>query len=323
MPNAFTQGYALLVGVGESAYPGWSLPVTVKDIQAIRSILIDPNRCAYPGDDRHIRLIHDKTATKAAIVDGLAWLKAQAVADPDATAMVFYSGHGWLDQSTSGYYLIPHDVKPYNVAASALPAQEFTDALREIKAKRLLVVIDCCHAEGMAAAKKSPAALELPPGLVQTAPPKGLVEQLKQGEGRAVFTSSRGPQLSWIRPDGSLSVYTHHLIEALQGAGNKPGDTVVNLSNLMNYLGKAVPESARTLFQAEQVPFFDTATEDFAVAMLRGGKGLPQEGWEGVKQEAAETIRHVVNITASGERAVAIGGNVSGGTISTGNQTKG
>ena len=75
MPNGFTHGYALLVGVGESAYPAWSLPVTVKDIQAIRSILIDPNLCAYPGDDRHIRLIHDKTATRAAILDGLAWLK--------------------------------------------------------------------------------------------------------------------------------------------------------------------------------------------------------------------------------------------------------
>ena len=36
----------------------------------------------------------------------------------------------------------------------------------------------------------------------------------------------------------------------------------------MNHLGKAVPESARTIYQAEQVPFFDTATEDFAVAML-------------------------------------------------------
>ena len=79
-----------------------------------------------------------------------------------------------------------------------------TDALREIKAKRLLVMIDCCHAEGMAAAKEGPAALKLPPGLVQTAPPKGLVEQLKQGEGRAVFTSSRGQQLSWMYPDGDV-----------------------------------------------------------------------------------------------------------------------
>jgi len=323
MPNSFTHGYALLVGVGESAYPAWSLPVTVKDIQAIRSILIDPNLCAYPGDDRHIRQIHDKTATKAAIVDGLAWLKAQTAADPDATAMVFYSGHGWLDESTGRYYLIPHNVEPFDVAASALPAQVFTDALREIKANRLLVMIDCCHAEGMAAAKEGHAAIKLPPGLVQTAPPKGLVEQLKQGEGRAVFTSSRGQQLSWIRPDGSLSVYTHHLIEALQGAGNKPGDTVVHLSNLMNHLGKAVPESARTLYQAEQVPFFDTAAEDFAVAMLRGGKGLPQEGWEGVKQEAAETIRHVVNVQASGERAVAIGRDAIHNIFAMGDQMKG
>ena len=317
MHNAFTHGYALLVGVGESAYPAWSLPVTVRDIQAIRAILTDPNLCAYPGDDRHIRLIHDKTATRAAILDGLAWLEAQAAADPDAIAVVFYSGHGWLDESTSRYYLIPHDVEPCDVAVSALPAQEFTDALREIKAKRLLVMIDCCHAEGMATAKKGPAAIKLPSGLVQTAPPKGLVEQLKQGEGRAVFTSSRGQQLSWIHPDGSLSIYTHHLVEALQGAGNKPGDTVVRLSNLMNHLGKAVPESARTLYQTEQVPFFDTAAEDFAVAMLRGGKGLPQEGWEGVKQEAAETILHVVNVLAHGPGSVAAGGDITGSQVTT------
>lgn len=77
MPNAFTHGYALMVGVGVSAYPALSLPVTVKDIQAIRAILTDPNLCAYPGDDRHIRLNHDKTATRAAILDGLAWLKVQ------------------------------------------------------------------------------------------------------------------------------------------------------------------------------------------------------------------------------------------------------
>ena len=47
--------------------------------------------------------------------------------------MVFYSGHGWLDESTGRYYLIPHDVEPFNVANSALSAQVFTDALRKSK----------------------------------------------------------------------------------------------------------------------------------------------------------------------------------------------
>jgi hypothetical protein len=49
MPNTFTHGYALLVGVGESAYPAWSLPVTVKDIQAIRAILTDPISVPIPA----------------------------------------------------------------------------------------------------------------------------------------------------------------------------------------------------------------------------------------------------------------------------------
>src|SRR5207248_265850 len=102
---------------------------------------------------------------------------------------------------------------------------------------------------------------------------------------------------------GSLSVFTHHLLEALQGAGSRPGDTEVRLSNLMGHLGKAVPASARQMHSADQVPFFDTAAEDFPVALLRGGKGLPAGGWEAAKPDAEAAIRRVVNIIASGERA--------------------
>ena len=127
MPNAFTHGYALLVGVGRTAYEPWSLPVTVKDIQAIRAILTDPDLCAYPGDDRHIRPIHDKAATRAAIFDGLAWLKAQAAPDPEAIAVIFYSGRGWLDESMGRYYLIPHDVEPFNYGRDVLGVVPGTD----------------------------------------------------------------------------------------------------------------------------------------------------------------------------------------------------
>lgn len=317
MSRSFTHGYALLIGVGESAYPKWSLPVTVKDMQALRSILTDSNLCAYPDDDQHIRLLHDAGATRQAILDGLAWLKKQATADKEATAVVYYSGHGWLDQSTDHYYLIPHDIEPVNLPGSALAAQDFTEALRQVVARRLLVFVDGCHAAGMATAKDEPS-VKLPAGFAEVALPKSLVDDLKQGQGRAVFTSSRGEQRSWVRPDGSMSIYTYHLVEALQGAGNQPGDTLVRVSNLMNHLGKAVPESARKLCQAEQTPFFDTATEDFPAAMLRGGKGLPAGGWEAVKAEAAETARHIVQ--ALDERSVAIiigDGNVVGnGNIS-------
>jgi hypothetical protein len=87
-----------------------------------------------------------------------------------------------------------------------------------------------------------------------------------------------------------MSIYTYHLIEALQGAGSQPGDTEVRLSNLQNYVGKRVPASAQEQIGAEQTPFFDIVAEDFPVALVHGGKGLPTQGWDAVAEESASTL---------------------------------
>ena len=292
MSGQITHGYALLIGVGESAYPEWSLEATVRDAKAIRSILTDADLCGYPDNADHIRLLADAGATSDAIQAGLAWLRTQATADPEATVVIYYSGHGWVQPSTEQYYLIPHDIEPYDISESAFAAEAFAEAIHQIPARRLLVFVDSCHAEGMATAKDAPA-VKLPPGYAEAALPKGLADDLKQGEGRAVFTSSRGKQRSWVRPDGTMSIFTYHLVEALQGAGNRPGDRMVHVSNLMNHLGTAVPDSAQKLCQAKQTPFFNTAAEDFSVAALRGGKGLPAEGWKAVEAEVKETLRRI------------------------------
>lgn len=273
----FANGYALLIGVGNCNYSSWSLPVTVKDAEALKGLLTDPDLCAYPDDAKHVRLLHDGTATRQGILEGLAWLQERVAADGAATAVIYFSGHGWLDGQTERYYLIPSDTKPFDIPGSAVAAEEFTVVLRQITAERLLVFIDSCHAEGMATAKDEPVA-DLPPNFSQMAPPKSVITALKQGEGRAVFTSSRGNQKSWIRSDKSLSIYTHHLLEALRGAANRAGETAVHLSHLMAHLGQTVPVSAQEAYQAEQTPFFDMAAEDFAVALLCGGKGLAAGG---------------------------------------------
>ena len=304
MKQLFTHGYALLIGVGDTAEPKWSLPVTVKDVQAIHRILIDPTLCAYPNNDAHVRLLCNTDATRQAILDGLAWLKQQAENDPDATIVVYYSGHGWTDIFNNRYALIPHDFNSSDLANSTLSAENFSGALREIAAKRLLVFVDSCHAEGMATAKNEP---ELPADFMKTGLPKGIIDSLKQGEGRAVFTSSRGKQRSWVRPDNSMSLYTYHLIEALQGAGNRPGDTEVKVSNLMNHLGESVPESARTLCKAEQTPFFDAATEDFSIAMLRGGKGLPANKVTTSVEDTESKEEKVVIDQTAGDNAMQFG----------------
>lgn len=272
-PEQFTHGYALLVGVGVSAYAPWSLPVTVRDAERLRAVLANPALCAYPAE--HIRLLHDQTATRQAILDGLVWLAECVTADPDATAVVFFSGHGWLEQTSGRYALIPHDANPMALVGSTVSAEELTAALRGIAARRLLVILDCCHAGGMASAKDTPP--PMPPGLTAAAIPKSLSADLSQGAGRAVFSSSLGQQRSLVRPDQTLSLYTHHLIEALTGAASQPGETTVRLATLMDYLGTRVPESAGALGY-EQNPFFDMAGENFPVALVCGGKGVGAVG---------------------------------------------
>ncbi|PSB04970.1 caspase family protein [Merismopedia glauca] len=302
MSEAFKHGYALLIGVGESAYKPLSLPVTVKDTQAIYAALIDSELCAYLDDQEHIRVLNNAEATRNAIFDGLNWLKEKAEADQEATIFVYYSGHGWVDKNDNCYYLLQHDVKPTKLESSALSAKDFTDALRQIQAERLLVVIDSCHAAGMASSKDADAIAKADAELFEdfedfkrVAPSKGLIEALKEGKGRVVFTSSEGEQKSWIKDD-SISVYTYHFLEALQGAANQPGDKVVKVSNLMNYLGKTVPETVRKLYNKEQIPHFDMDAGDFAIALLRGGKGLPDKGWEEVKSEADRKINKIADV---------------------------
>ena len=86
--SLFTHSYALLIGVGETASPRWSLPVTVKDDQTLQSVLTDPELCAYPNNQHHVRLLRDARATCRDILEDLDWLKGQVAAEPEATVVV-------------------------------------------------------------------------------------------------------------------------------------------------------------------------------------------------------------------------------------------
>jgi uncharacterized caspase-like protein len=168
MSNILSHNYALLIGVGECEEPKLSLPTTVKDIQAVKTLLTDEKLCGYIDNNQHLRLLSNTTATSANILDGLNWLKQQAENDPEATIFIYYSGHGCLDAS-GDYYLIPHETDRADIADTALPAIKFNAALQQIPAKQLLVIIDSCHAQGMASSKEGANGCSpLPKGFTQT-----------------------------------------------------------------------------------------------------------------------------------------------------------
>lgn len=283
MTDQFSHGYALLIGVDQNSVPAWALPAVACDVEALRDVLIHPQRCAY--QESHVKLMRGPDATRSNILAGFDWLQACLAQDADATAVVYYSGHGWRDEQTQPpqYYFIPHDVRSDWLRSSALRADELAEVIDALQPARLLVLLDCCHAAGMGvkdlAIPYTPAA----PPLDLFTPPdahlakmldKGGPAQLSQGTGRAVLTSSSAAQRSYISNKAQMSIFTYHLIAALTGSAQpSAGAQEVLVSDLLSYVYRHVPVTARQEAGHEQQPD-GRLTGNFAVALLLGGKGL-------------------------------------------------
>ncbi|WP_110518466.1 caspase family protein [Herpetosiphon llansteffanensis] len=291
--GTFENGYALLVGVGNHRDDYYTLPTSVNDVYAIEAILRHPSRCGYPANQ--IKLLHDDAATTQGIRENLTWLKDCAHRDPSATIIFYYSGHGIRDERTDEYFLLPHDGFD---AATGLTATELSESLQAISAQRLLVLLDCCHSGGMA---KSGNGLgrDDKSQWAKAAPDPYILEALRQGTGRVIISSSSGRQKSYIRKDFTLSIFTFHLLEALQGSGNLPGSQEVRVSNLMNYLSDQVKHTTSREHGKEQTPFMQAAAEDFPIALIRGGKGLTKGGWEAEQADAHAAIEAAATINRS------------------------
>lgn len=289
MSNEFEHGYAVIVGVDENQIGRLALETVAKDVQFLYDVLVHPERCAYKPDN--VKLLKGAESTNKNILDALYWLQDKVKADPEATAIVYYSGHGMVDKAANQYYLIPYDIKALSrIRADAIKAESLTAEISGIPAKRMLVILDCCHAAGMAVKSVDVSDLDGGQNIVAmpfpvdqpetkdipdyTAEPGGKnVIDLLEGEGRAVLNSSTGSQSSYVRTDGAMSLFTYHLIEALTGHAPHPNDaTVVYVTDVMSWVTHQVKKSAREQ-NRDQTPVMRTSGV-FPIAQLIGGQGV-------------------------------------------------
>jgi hypothetical protein len=284
MSEIFENGYAVVIGIDSNKIPRLALEAVAKDVTAVHDVLIHPERCAYSPDN--VKLLQGEESTGKNILEAIFWLKEKVQADPQATAVIYYSGHGMRDKKTEQYYLIPYDIQSLSrLRIDALKAETITAEISEIQAKRTLVVLDCCHAQGM---KVKDVDLDGGPELDRVAFPDDLPEtkavpayesggndlaELAEGDGRAILNSSTGAESSYVRPDRKMSVFTYHFIEALTGhAPHGETDTVVYVTDVMSWVTRRVKETVAQMGRS-QTPVMRTSGV-FPVAQLIGGKGV-------------------------------------------------
>ncbi|MDL1863232.1 caspase family protein, partial [Betaproteobacteria bacterium PRO7] len=188
------------------------------------------------------------------------------------TAVLYYSGHGVLNQEDKSYYFLPYDLRA-PIVDSLLRAEDMAAEIELVRPRRLLVILDCCHAGGMGI--KGDGAF-MGTGLARSAAPAEArsVVALMRGQGRAVLSSSTAAESSYVRSDRRMSIFTYHLVESLTGHAQPEGATDVLVSDVMSYVSRQVPRSAREEYNVSQTPVYQVSGENFPVALLMGGRGI-------------------------------------------------
>ncbi len=261
-PLTFAHGHALLIGVGAD------LPVTVEDARALGRILTDPARAAYP--EAQVETLTEAGATRAGILEGFDRLIERVGKDAEATAVVYFSGHGGFLGTPSEYLLVPYGFDNSKYEQTSVSAAEFTAKIEAIKARKLVVFLDCCHGGGVPQFKGPGAPIEKSPM------PPDLLDKLKEGSGRVVVASSRPNEFSYIKAGAKNSLFTECLIEALSGKAGGRQDGFARILEVLSYLLEKVPERAKPDDQHPMINDVRNLGENFPLCYYAGGsKALP------------------------------------------------
>ncbi len=260
----FSQGHALLIGVGSA-----DLPMTVRDATALRDVLVNPRRAGYPREQ--VELLIGESATRQNIFEACDRLIECTSNNPDGTVIVYFSGHGVRlerDAEPTEYFLMPYDCNKEDIKGTAIFDLEFSAKIKRIKCRKLVVLLDCCHAGGITAIKQHGIKF------IKSSIPPNLNSVLNSGNGRVLIASSKENQVSYAPPEDSYSIFTACLLEALAGKAAKKQDGYCRILDVVSYLLEQVPMRTADYRYGVQQPFVNLIKdldENFPLCYYAGG----------------------------------------------------
>ncbi|MDN3723479.1 caspase family protein [Aequorivita sp. SDUM287046] len=255
--------HALLIGVGSE-----DLPETVTDAKALQQILGNKKYGSYYK--KNVTLLTGKKATRLGILSAFDELLSRT--DEKSSIFLYYSGHGGMysdntfikdelqkkpeDQNQKYFHLCPNDYDPKNYENTWIKAEEIKSKINQMKSRRLIFFLDCCHAAGMTAGVTSL------PSQPRHTNADGLAQKLDNGRGMTIVSACRAEQLSVILEGDQNSLFTKCMIEVLRGDAKINSDPFVRIFEVVQYIFKKVPE-----IYPDQNPYANLQIfEDFVVS---------------------------------------------------------
>jgi Tfp pilus assembly protein FimT len=144
--------------------------------------------------------------------------------------LLYYSGHGKPNKSGL-LHLTTLDTVIAELETSAIPINRVYDILGTGKAKKIVILLDCCYSGAAGQGFKGAVDDQL--------------QQLNNARGTYLVTASTELQVAHESAEEGLSLFTKHLIAGLEtGEADKDGDGWVSMNELYDYVqGKVVAEN--------------------------------------------------------------------------------
>ncbi len=249
--------WAVLIGISDYA--------EVKDLQyAAEDALAMAKRLLDAGvEPDHMRLLLDRDgaqpdvpgiearrATLVNVREALGWLRRMAA--PDDLVLVHFSGHGFQGPDDDGdeldgvdEFFVLWDTLSAAKEDTALRDDEFGASLDRIQSEHVVVLFDGCYSGGLSRS--------LPSSARPTAEKSDLFSDFSV-EGRIVFSASSESQDAFESDELRHGIFTHYVLDGLDGHADANGDLRVTAWELYEHLARHVPERALLEHGARQDP---------------------------------------------------------------------
>lgn len=248
------KNHALIIGIGQRQDDTPAMAVTAADAKRVAREL--DKREIVPYDN--ILTLTDSNATKDGILGAVDELVAKTDTDKADLVWVYFSGHGYKQTKPEGtaHFLIAHDTLAADIENTALLGADFIERINKIKAEKILLLLDCCHAGGISENKKSSLPFD----------EKAFLSHAN----RVVISSSHADQVSFTSQP--LSVFTYVLVNGLAGAYFGENDKDVTVFDLAMYLRETVFPLTKRQQRPQLNVFKNTGTKNFILCTYPEGK---------------------------------------------------
>lgn len=207
-----------------------------------------------------VMLLIDADATGANMKKALYEWLAQAIEEDTVT--IYFAGHGspQSPDHPENIFLLPYDTQYDSVPTTGFPMWDIETALRRfIRAKKVIVITDACHAGGVGQAFD--VARRAGRGLTVIPVSSTLQNLSKINDGICIISASDDSQMSQESAQwgGGHGVFTFHLLEGLKGKADYNTDGLVTLGELIPFLSEQIRRETRNAQTPTVAGRFDPA----------------------------------------------------------------